>query len=94
MGFKMFLFQLFFFSTSSLFSFTLHAVPTASTSKCSAINLINTTPSDLIRDKEDCNIIWVMPPSSGEINFMDFSQQLAPKGLSITHKYCKSRFRR
>ena len=41
------------------------AAPSAFSSKCGAIAIDNTTAATLMRDNEDCGLIWVLPPGSG-----------------------------
>lgn len=41
------------------------AAPSAYNSKCGAITIDNFTDATLLRDTEDCKLIWVLPPSSG-----------------------------
>lgn len=50
-----------------LWAFNALAVPSAFTSKCGAIDVENTTSSTLLRDHDDCGVIWVLPPSAGTI---------------------------
>jgi hypothetical protein len=51
----------------------VQAVPSAFTSTCGAITIDNTSPSTLLRDSEDCKLIWVLPPNSGVAKVTQFT---------------------
>ena len=49
------------------------AAPSAFSSKCGAILIRNNTNATLLRDSEDCNLIWVLPPTAGITQFTGFT---------------------
>lgn len=50
-----------------------NAAPSAFVSKCGALTIKNETKSTLIRDNEDCKLIWVLPPTAGKTELTGYS---------------------
>lgn len=50
-----------------------HAAPaTYGSAKCGALNITNDTDATLVRDHEDCRLVWVFPPTAGTAEFTNF----------------------
>lgn len=50
-----------------------NAAPSAFVSKCGALTIPNETNATLVRDNEDCKLIWVLPPTAGTTTFTGYS---------------------
>src|SRR5687767_6761790 len=46
------------------YSINSWAVPSASTTSCGAIDMVNDTNSAILRDTDRCDVFWVMPPQA------------------------------
>ena len=49
------------------------ASPSAYSSTCSPLNINNQTKSTLLSDNQDCNTVWVLPPTSGKTSLSSFT---------------------
>lgn len=49
------------------------AAPGAFGSKCGALTINNDTPATLLRDTEDCSLVWVLPPNAGKTQLTGFT---------------------
>lgn len=62
------------------------AVPSAFTSKCGDLRIENHTPATLLRDHEECDTVWVLPPDSGTIKVSSQVVSSANLGFCSTMK--------
>lgn len=66
---KLCIFVLFFSVSSKI----LLAVPSAFTSKCGSLDIINNTTSTILSDNENCKTAWVLPPTYGVVSLSGYT---------------------